>query len=56
MLQNQGVTENGRILEASWVKRMASPQLAPELMSETVNQGLGVRVIVGESYPNLTSR
>lgn len=51
MLQNQGMTENGRILEASWIAQMATPQLAPELMNEKVNQGLGVRVIVGEGYP-----
>lgn len=53
MLQNQGMTENGRILDASWIRLMATPQLAPELMNEQVNQGLGVRVIVGESYPYL---
>ena len=53
MLQNQGVTPNGRILDASWIRLMATPQLAPELMNEKVNQGLGVRVIVGESYPHL---
>jgi CubicO group peptidase (beta-lactamase class C family) len=53
MLQNQGVTEKGRILDASWIRLMATPQLAPELMNEKVNQGLGVRVIVGESYPHL---
>ena len=55
MLQNQGMTENGRILDASWIRRMATPQLAPELMNEMVNQGLGVRVIVGESYPHLAA-
>ena len=53
MLQNQGVTENGRILDASWIQLMATPQLAPELMNEQVNQGQGVRVIVGENYPHL---
>ena len=53
MLQNQGVTENGRILDASWVRLMATAQLAPELMNDKVNQGLGVRVIVGENYPYL---
>ena len=53
MLQNEGMTENGRILDASWIRRMVTPQLMPELMNEKVNQGLGVRVIVGESYPFL---
>jgi CubicO group peptidase (beta-lactamase class C family) len=51
MLLNQGMTENGRILDALWIAQMAKPQLAPELMNEKVNQGLGVRVIVGEGYP-----
>jgi len=54
MLQNEGMTENGRILDASWIRLMATPWLAPELMNEQINQGLGVRVIVGEGYPYLT--
>ena len=53
MLQNEGMTENGRILDASWIRLMATPWLAPELMNEQINQGLGVRVIVGEGYPYL---
>lgn len=51
MLQNRGVAGDVRILEEHWLNEMRRPQLAPELMNEKVNQGLGVRVIVGESYP-----
>lgn len=51
MLQNGGMAANGRVLEESWVREMARPQLDPALMNEKVNQGLGVRVVVGESYP-----
>jgi CubicO group peptidase (beta-lactamase class C family) len=40
-----------RILEDKWIAEMQSPQLAPALMNEKVNQGLGVRVIAGEGYP-----
>ncbi len=51
MLQNQGMATNGRILQPFWIAQMSRPQLAPDLMNERVNQGLGVRVIVGEEYP-----
>ena len=51
MLLNKGMTEKGRIIDASFIEQMATPQLAPALMNEKVNQGLGVRVIVGEKYP-----
>ena len=51
MLQNGGMTEGKRILEPKWILEMSRPQLAPELMNDKVNQGLGVRVIVGENYP-----
>ena len=51
MLLNKGMTEKGRIIDASFIEQMATPQLATELMNEKVNQGLGVRVIVGEKYP-----
>ena len=51
MLQDKGLASGGRILEPEWVTQMATAQLSAELMSETVNQGLGVRVITGEGYP-----
>ena len=51
MLLNKGMTEKGRIIDASFIEQMATPQLAPALMNEKVNQGLGVRVIAGEKYP-----
>jgi CubicO group peptidase (beta-lactamase class C family) len=51
MLQNKGMTPNGRILDEKWIEEMARPQLPVELMSESVNQGLGVRVITGDGYP-----
>ena len=51
MLRNQGMAGEKRILEDKWITEMSTPQLAPELMSEKVNQGLGVRVIAGEGYP-----
>jgi len=51
MLLNKGMTEKGRILDASRIDQMATHQLPTELMNEKVNQGLGVRVIVGEKYP-----
>ena len=51
MLLNRGMTENGRILEPVWIEQMATAKLPVELMSEEVNQGLGVRVITGDGYP-----
>lgn len=51
MLQNKGMTRNGSILDAKWIEEMARPQLPVTLMSESVNQGLGVRVITGDGYP-----
>lgn len=51
MLQNKGMASGGRILEPEWVEKMATSQLPAAMMSETVNQGLGVRVITGEGYP-----
>ena len=51
MLLNKGMTEKGRIIDASFIEQMVTPQLAPALMNEKVNQGLGVRVIAGEKYP-----
>lgn len=51
MLLNKGMTPNGRILDPEWIEQMATPQLPVELMSESVNQGLGVRVITGDGYP-----
>lgn len=51
VLQNKGQTPNGRILDEMWIHEMARPQLPVELMSEDVNQGLGVRVITGDGYP-----
>lgn len=51
MLLNEGMAPGGRILDAQWVRQMATPQLSAEMMSESVNQGLGVRVITGDGYP-----
>ena len=51
MLLNKGMAPGGRVLEEQWVEQMAVPQLPVELMSEHVNQGLGVRVITGDGYP-----
>ena len=51
MLQQKGMTPNGRILDEVWIDEMARPQLPEEMMSESVNQGLGVRVITGDGYP-----
>ncbi len=51
MLLNKGMTPKGRILEPEWIEQMAAPQLPVEMMSESVNQGLGVRVITGDGYP-----
>lgn len=55
MLQQKGMTPNGRILDEVWIDEMARPQLPVEMMSESVNQGLGVRVITGDGYPWLPS-
>ena len=54
-LLNKGLAPGGRILDAQWVEQMAAPQLPVEMMSESVNQGLGVRVITGDGYPWLPS-
>ena len=51
MLLNKGMTPKGRILDPEWIEKMATPQLPAEMMSESVNQGLGVRVITGDGYP-----
>lgn len=51
MLQNKGMAPGGRILDPEWIAQMAAAQLPAEMMSETVNQGLGVRVITAEGYP-----
>jgi len=51
MLQNKGMTTGGRILDPEWIEQMAAPQLSAEMMSPSVNQGLGVRVISGDDYP-----
>ena len=51
MLLNKGMTAGGRILDPQWIEEMAAPQLPAELMSESVNQGLGVRTITGDGYP-----
>lgn len=51
MLQNKGLARNGRILDPKWIAQMAAPQLSAEMMSPSVNQGLGVRVITGDDYP-----
>lgn len=51
MLLHKGMAPGGRILDEAWVTEMARPQLPVELMSESVNQGLGVRVITGDGYP-----
>ena len=51
MLQNKGMASGGRVLDPEWIAQMSSPQLPAEMMSDEVNQGLGVRVITGEGYP-----
>lgn len=51
MLLDKGMTAGGRILDPQWIEEMATPQLPAELMSESVNQGLGVRTITGDGYP-----
>ena len=44
-----GVDKN--LLEAAEIDEMRKAQLPKEMMSESVNQGLGVRVITGDGYP-----
>ena len=51
MLQSKGMAPGGRVLEECWIDEMRKAQLSVELMSESVNQGLGVRVITGDGYP-----
>ncbi len=51
MLRNKGMTPNGSIVDPQWIEEMAKAQLPAEMMSENVNQGLGVRVITGDGYP-----
>lgn len=51
MLQNKGFVDGKQLLRPELLEEMSSAQLPEELMSETVNQGLGVRVITGDTYP-----
>ena len=51
MLQNRGMAPGGRVLDEVWIDEMRKAQLPKEMMSESVNQGLGVRVITGDGYP-----
>ena len=55
MLLNKGMAPGGRILNPEWIEQMAAAQLPAEMMSESVNQGLGVRTITGDGYPWLPS-
>ena len=51
MLLCKGMAPGGRVLDEKWIDEMRKPQLPKEMMSENVNQGLGVRVITGDGYP-----
>ena len=51
MLQNRGMAPGGRVLDEVWIDEMRRAHLPAEMMSESVNQGLGVRVITGDGYP-----
>lgn len=51
MLQNRGMAPGGRVLDEVWIDEMRKAHLPAEMMSESVNQGLGVRVITGDGYP-----
>ena len=51
MLLHKGMAPGGRVLDEAWIDEMRKAQLPKEMMSESVNQGLGVRVITGDGYP-----
>jgi len=53
MLLNNGEFEGKQVISKKWIREMATPQLPPSLMKWPEVWGLGVRVIVEESYADL---
>lgn len=50
MLLHKGKTANGRIMSEETAAKMAIPYVPKDVMPENANWGLGVRVIVDDSY------